>query len=358
MAVMNFQKPDRLPFCEFLGFWPSTCNRWYREGLPIDLTVNEYFGFEDIRGLKIKLDFGPIPRFVQRTVSEDERSKIIIDEMGVKQRVMKRGFSSDKGSGLTIPQFLEFPVKNRKDFEEIKKRFNPHDPLRYPPNWSEELIEYYETVDRPVRISLRGFFGKAREFMGLENLLKAFYMDPELIHEIMSFWSWFTIETMREAVENCRIDYATIWEDMAYKNGPHISPKLFKEFMLPHYKEVTGFLRKNGVKIIMVDSDGNINPLIPLWLEGGVNCLYPLEVAAGVDAVSLRKTYGKRLRLIGNIDKRALIEGREAIKREVESKVPYLRETGGYIPSVDHLVPVDVSFENYKYYVNLLREHL
>ncbi len=358
MATMNFKESDRLPFCEFLGFWPSTCNRWYREGLPIDLTVNDYFGFDNIRRLEIDLDFGPIPRFVKRTLSEDEEAEIIIDEMGIKKKVKKRGYSSSKGPGLTIPQFLEFPVKNMEDFEAMKKRFDPYNSLRYPPDWSEEFIEYCETVDVPVRIKIPGFFGKARDFMGLENLLKAFYTDPELVHEIMSFWSWFTIETLRKAVENCRVDYATFWEDMAYKHGPHISPRLFREFMLPHYKKVTNFLKKNGVNIIMVDSDGNINALVPLWLEGGVNCLYPLEVAAGVDAPSLRKTYGRRLRLIGNVDKRALIKGKAAIKKEVESKIPYLKETGGYIPSVDHLVPVDVPFENYRYYIQLLKELL
>jgi uroporphyrinogen decarboxylase len=58
----------------------------------------------------------------------------------------------------------------------------------------------------------------------------------------------------------------------------------------------------------------------------------------------------------GNIDKRALAMGKEATKREVMSKVPFLLEKGGYFPSVDHLVPPDVPFENYCYYINLLRE--
>lgn len=58
----------------------------------------------------------------------------------------------------------------------------------------------------------------------------------------------------------------------------------------------------------------------------------------------------------GAIDKRALARGKEAIREEVMSKVPFLVESGGYIPSVDHWVPPDVSFENYCFYVNTLRE--
>jgi len=44
--------------------------------------------------------------------------------------------------------------------------------------------------------------------------------------------------------------------------------------MLPHYKSVTEFLRKHGIDIITVDSDGNINELIPLWLEGGLTVFF------------------------------------------------------------------------------------
>ena len=84
--------------------------------------------------------------------------------------------------------------------------------------------------------------------------------------------------------------------------------------------------------------------------------MWPLEVAAGNNAVALRKKYGKNLILSGNIDKRALIKGREAIQEEVMSKVPFLLEQGGYLPTVDHHVPPDVTFENYGYYINLMRD--
>jgi len=51
-----------------------------------------------------------------------------------------------------------------------------------------------------------------------------------------------------------------------------------------------------------LDSDGNINEIVPLWLKAGVNGFFPLEVAAGMDAVKLRKKYGKNIILVGNID--------------------------------------------------------
>ncbi len=83
---------------------------------------------------------------------------------------------------------------------------------------------------------------------------------------------------------------------------------------------------------------------------------WSVEVAAGNDAVAMRKKYGKDLIIAGTIDKRALIKGKEAIREEVMSKVPFLLEQGGYFPSVDHAVPPDLPFENYCYYINLMRE--
>jgi uroporphyrinogen decarboxylase len=114
-------------------------------------------------------------------------------------------------------------------------------------------------------------------------------------------------------------------------------------------------LHQYGVRHIIVDSDGNNDVLIPLWLEAGVTGLRPFEVAAGSDAIAIRRKYGKDLIIQGAIDKRALAAGREAIDREVLSKVPWLCLQGGYFPQVDHLVPPDVSLDNYTYYSQLLR---
>ncbi len=126
--------------------------------------------------------------------------------------------------------------------------------------------------------------------------------------------------------------------------------------MMPRYKKITDLLHSYGVDVIYLDSDGNVEQLVPLWLEAGINLIWPFEVAAGNDVVAFRKKYGKDLIISGAIDKRALIKGKEAIREEVMSKVPFLLETGGYFPSVDHTVPPDVTFEKYCYYINLMRE--
>ncbi|MEM2239555.1 MAG: uroporphyrinogen decarboxylase family protein [Candidatus Bathyarchaeia archaeon] len=344
---MSFKDVDRPPFYEFLGFWTETVNRWRGEGLPSGVDVYDYFDFD--KREMVPIDYGPIPRFVPKTLKENHKYRIEVNDMGIKMKVLKISTS--------MPTFLDFPVKSRSDWEKMKERYDPRDLRRYPKTWSRELIEYYEETDRVIGLSMPGFFGEARYLMGLERLLLSFYRDPGLIHEIMDFWADFLIEASRGVVESVRLDYVSIWEDMCYNRGPLISPKLFEEFMLPNYKRLTGFLRSKGVEIIMVDTDGNHEAINDLFLDGGVNCLYPLEVAAGMDVVKLREKYGERLLLIGNIDKRAIAAGGQTLRKEVERKVK-LTEEGGYIVSVDHAVSADVPFKNYVAYVNIIKEKL
>jgi uroporphyrinogen decarboxylase len=183
-----------------------------------------------------------------------------------------------------------------------------------------------------------------------------FYDDPGLIEDMMEHMLYFETEIIKRVIKDIKVDEADFWEDMSYKAGPFISPAMVRKFIMPRYKKITELLRSNGTDIIYVDSDGNIEQLIPLWLESGINYVWPLEQTAGNDPLAYRKKYGKDLILGGAIDKRALIKGKEAIKAEVMSKVPFLLKDGGYFPTVDHVVPPDVTFENYCYYINLLRE--
>jgi uroporphyrinogen decarboxylase len=76
-----------------------------------------------------------------------------------------------------------------------------------------------------------------------------------------------------------------------------------------------------------------------------------------MDVVEVRKAF-PNLGMVGGIDKRALVEGKEAIDRELERRVPFMLEHGGFIPTIDHMVSRDVSFENFKYYREKLNQML
>ena len=74
----------------------------------------------------------------------------------------------------------------------------------------------------------------------------------------------------------------------------------------------------------------------------------------GLDITRVRRDY-PGLQMMGGIDKHRLALGREAIDRELE-KIPFMLERGRYVPCLDHGVPPDVSWDNYVYFCERLRD--
>ena len=348
LEVAHFKLTDVLCMPKYWQwFWEETLARWHKEGLPEDVHWSQYFGFE--RAEAVPVNVKPLPSFDRKVLEQTAEWRIVIDSSGRKKKEFMNGGDS------FMPQWLEFPIKDRRSWQEFKKRLNPDSPTRYP-EYFDDWKRCVEDRDYPLLINVGGFYSRVRGWVGMENLAYLFYDDPNLVHEMMEYIEYFIIEILRRIVEEVDVDVVHFWEDMAFNTQPLISPKMFREFMLPHYEKVTDFLHSHEIDIITVDSDGNLNELIPLWLEGGITGIFPCEVAAHNDAVEWRKKYGKNLIILGNIDKRALAKDKAAIKEEVMKKVPYLLHTGGYFPSVDHASPPDISFESFTYYLSLLRE--
>jgi uroporphyrinogen-III decarboxylase len=145
-----------------------------------------------------------------------------------------------------------------------------------------------------------------------------------------------------------------LFEDMCYNSGPLISPSHFREFLMPSYKRFVAFLKDHTVRHVMVDSDGNVWKLIPLMVECGVTGMWPLEVQAGMNVVDVRQSF-PAFRMWGGLDKRILAGTRADIDREIDTKLPAILPLGGYIPTIDHLIPPDCTWENFRYYIGKWR---
>lgn len=357
--VASFTLPQRIPSYE-LGVWQQTLQRWFSEGLSRDVLRQDYETGDDMflgepffdidrRDLHCLPNLNLLPRFKEKILKETDRYITYCDGAGITRKALKDG--TVRGMRISMDQYLDYPVKNRHDFLIIKKRLNPHTTGRYPDEW-EDKIE--RRRNRSYLLCARGFgyYWKLRSLMGTEGVSVGFYDQPELIDEICEHLTYFFMETTKKALEKVGLDYFEFSEDFAYKGAPLLSPQMFRRFIMPHYRRIIDFMRGYGVPFFFVDSDGDPSALIPSLIESGVNGLWPLERAAGIDPYHLRKEYGKDLILSGGIDKRALIRGKKAIYDELKSLAPLI-EKGGFIPTVDHLISPDVSYENFLYYLEV-----
>ncbi|HHY83496.1 MAG TPA: hypothetical protein GX505_12600 [Clostridiales bacterium] len=353
--VMEYKPVDKVPNYE-AGVWEQTKERWVKEGLnEYDLHWNwwageEYFGM-DVREF-IPVNYGMMPPFDYEVLERTDRYEIIRDSKGIVHKALLEG--TVRGMRTSMDQYLSFPVENLSDFREMKKRYCANLHRRYPPRWKEIMLPRWKDREHPLILgencSTLGFYWIAREWMGTENLCYAWYDQPELMHEMMEFIADFTMEVSKPILAETDIDYVMINEDMSMKNGPLLSPDTYRKFICPHMKRLVDFFKSNGVRYVMVDTDGNCEVLIPLLMDCGVDAIWPLERVAGMDPVMLRKKFGKELRLFGGVDKMVLAQGKEAIEAHLAEMLPLIEE-GGFIPTVDHLVSPDVSLENFKYYM-------
>jgi uroporphyrinogen decarboxylase len=193
-----------------------------------------------------------------------------------------------------------------------------------------------------------------RDWCGFENLCMFMATDQDFVMEMVEFWKNFVLFLLRRIKGYISYDSVVINEDMAYKMKSMISPAMVRKYLMPVWSAWADILKESGCKVVMLDSDGFIEELIPLWIESGINCCIPIEIAAGNDPVKIRKRYGKNMGLYGGIDKRLIAKGGKALENEVYRVVPRLLKDGGYIPSCDHGVPPDISWRNFVEYARLL----
>jgi uroporphyrinogen decarboxylase len=352
--TMHFQAVDRVLHREF-GYWDSVKDRWLAEGhLPYDLPRNadgeiSHTAVESFFGCDRMVDAGaPVgaghPRPIE-IVAEKDGKITYRDEFGILCEEVKEGIRS-------IPHFLEFPIKDRPTWEAFRDEF-----LVINDDWRVKSEQEIEAIARrlrsseyPVGIHFGSFIGKIRDWVGFENLSYLTHDDPDLVEEMIAHLTELMLTHLPPYLDKIEYDYASGWEDIAFNSGPLVSPKTFRNIILPYMKPVMRMLRQHGIDVIYTDCDGNIGALLPLWLEVGLNCMFPVEIRAGNDPVQIRMDYGRDVLMLGGFDKFALLKSKEAILDELRRLEPVMRD-GGFIPHVDHRCPDGVQFELYQYYI-------
>jgi uroporphyrinogen decarboxylase len=351
LRYLRFQSVDRIPLMD-MGVWPETLERWHHEGLPKWVTCLRHL--EDYQRLDrsfnvnwLPINDGVYPPFETEVIEETAEERVVSDGDGVVYRQRK--------SHGTIPQYLRFPIRDEADYDSLRPRLDGTDPGRYSPDFDEEC-HWRRARGEILGYSFKGFFGFPRNHLGVEGWCLAFYEQPRLVERLMADRLHFGKDLLRRVLAAGALDFVQIWEDMSYKTASLISPELVRRHMLPAYRELIAYLRAGGVQLIMVDSDGQVGELLPLFLEAGADGMHPCEMAAGSDPLELRRRQ-PRCALMGGLDKRAIASGPAGVDAELARIAPLLDE-GAYIPMLDHFVPPDVSYATYCYYVERRRELL
>lgn len=317
-AVLNGEKPDRLPVVEWASWWTLTMERWQGEGAPAQTgpdTLQDYFGLDPLRQIWLRPRSSKLPQPVSH------------------------------GAGI---------LENEEQYEAMLCGLYGDDNIDQAVACARQWQAGHERGDFAEWLTLEGFFWFPRTLFGIENHLYAFYDEPELMHRMNRELTDYHLRALEKLLPVMKPEFMTFAEDMSYNHGPMISKELFDTFMLPYYRRIIPVLKDFGVRVL-IDTDGNVEPLIPWFKEAGIEGVLPLERQAGVDVNRIRRNHPDWL-MIGGYDKTIMHLGEEAMRREFERILPAMR-SGRYVPSVDHQTPPDVSVEQYRVYVRLLKEY-
>jgi hypothetical protein len=262
-----------------------------------------------------------------------------------------------------MPEYLDHPVKDRRTWEEdVKWRLNSATPARYA-DFDARMALARQAATRGEMICqcLIGGYMYLRSLLGPQELLYAFYDQPELLHDCMRTWLDLADAVSAVHQQHVTLDEVFLAEDICYNHGSLIGPDLMKQFLLPYYQQllrnVRGRQRDRARRLfVQIDTDGDCRPVIPVYMEGlGMDVMSPFEVAAGCDVVALGRQY-PHLVLRGGLDKRVLAQGRPAIDAMLARILPAMQRRGGYLPMCDHGVPAEVPYADYLYFRQRLAE--
>lgn len=340
--ALEHKEPDRVPIQD--SPWGATINRWHNEGLPPEISVREYFGFE-------LCSFGAdlTPRFPVKTLEKDENFIMLTTPQGGVRR-NHRDYS-------TTPEIIDWPIKTKEDWAKIKERLEP-DYTRV--DWASGLRNFRRLREEGYFITFNGPIGYDcfQNYVRTEELLVLMITEPDWVREMFQTHARLLIATAEMMIEKgFDFDGAYLFDDMGYRNSSLFSPKTYREVVFETHKMVCDFFHSHDMPIIL-HSCGCVKGLIPDLIEAGFDCLQPLEVKAGMDLKELKPKYGDQMAFMGGIDVRAMASPDPSlIEEEIRTKFEVAMPGGGYIYHSDHSVPKNVSLQQYKRVMELVKKY-
>lgn len=346
---MHYQPIDRCFNREF-GYWDENFTEWpifLDNGIKNNDEADIFFNFDRIYTIGGNTWINP--GYPNDIVEMREKTKVLMNSDGLLAEVPLDGHD-------TIPHYIKATVVTPDDWKKAKaERFRLDDPDRIIDIQALKK-DHPDDRDYPIGVNTGSMIGKIRDMLTFEGLAYAIYDYPAMVEDMVETACQLVEHSLDQLLPHFQFEYASGWEDIAYKGGPIVAPKWFRRVITPRYTRIHDKLKAHGIDIWWIDCDGDVRPILPHMMEGGVNCLFPYEVNSCTHPGDLLNEYGKDLRIMGGFDKIEMGKGREAIRRYMDTLVP-LVERGGYIPFCDHRCPPNVHPDDYLFYLDLKEEY-
>ena len=360
LAVLRYEDYDRLPIVHF-GFWRETLEKWRAEGHlsreeqerrqdgnRYDQSIANKLGFDFNWQNMLQANTRLNPAFEPKVIKAlPDGTRHVLNGDGV--------VTVTNANASGIPAHVDHLLKDRASWEEHYKWRYKFSTDRV----SQKSLERVKTErgEAPLGLRCGSLFGHMRNVLGIEGVSYLYVDDEPLYREIIDTVAELCFTTVSYLLQSgLRFDFAHFWEDICFKNGPLVSPEVFREYVGPHYKRIISLVNNHGIDIVSLDCDGQIDALIPIWFENGVNTMFPIEVGTWNASIApWRERYGKELRGVGGMNKSVFAYGRNEIDTEIKRLTP-LVELGGFIPCPDHRLPPDAEWDNVRYYCDRMRE--
>ena len=249
---------------------------------------------------------------------------------------------------MGTPEHVGFTIDTPDKWREVRHLLTPS---RDRIDWQvfRPIHQRARADDRYVCFDTLEIVEAVRTILGHEIMLKSMIKRPDWLHEVFDAYTTLQIEMFELCEsEGLQSDGAFVYGDIAYKNGPFMSPAHYREFVKPYHRRLFDVFHARGMPVIF-HTDGDIRPLIDDLIDAGITALNPLEAKAGIDVRKLAGQYGDRLSFVGNIDATVLLTNdRDAIREELTSKLDAAMPHCGYMYHSDHSIPPGVTLQTYQ----------
>ncbi|MBI1928398.1 hypothetical protein HYR99_29660 [Candidatus Poribacteria bacterium] len=147
-----------------------------------------------------------------------------------------------------------------------------------------------------------------------------------------------------------------IYDDIAYNHQPMMSPDAFERIFLPAYQRMVAAFKNAGAAKVVLHSDGNIGPLLDMFIDAGIDGINPVEPRAGLHIPTLKAKYEDKLAYIGGMcNSHVLPKGPDAAIGAQAREIIDAGKEGSVIIGA-HSIGPDIPVRNYLCYHQMVKQ--